>query len=48
MLRLRVSEFLPAMPKSEENRTQAVGEKKKNSHQKIQLEYKKAGLEKAF
>lgn len=43
MLRLRVSEFLPAVPKSEENRTQAVGKKKK-----IRLEYKKAGLEKAF
>lgn len=29
MLRLQVSEFLPAMPKSEENRTQAVGKEKK-------------------
>lgn len=50
MLGLQVSEFLPAMPKSEENRTQAVGKekKKKKSHQKIRLEYKKAGLEKGF
>jgi len=31
VLRLRVSEFLPAVPKSEENRTQAVGKKKKQS-----------------